>query len=113
MKRNIKLALVVFTLGVSAIISRAQDDNGEPGGLPPGDGGNDGPGGPPPGELGGGGPGGPGNFNHNGGPSGNFDPAQFQQRMLDQTRTNLNVTNDDEEWTAIKPLVQKVMDARR
>ena len=43
---------------------------------------------------------------------GNFDPAQFQQHMLEQTRQSLNVTNDDE-WTAIQPLVQKVMEARR
>jgi hypothetical protein len=93
----------------------AQDDNGGgPGGPPPGQpgdggpggagdsGGNGGPGGPPPGNFGNGGPGG----------SGNFDPAQFQQRMMEQTRQSLNVTNDDE-WTAIEPLVQKVMDARR
>jgi hypothetical protein len=78
----------------------AQDDNGG------------GPGGPPPGEPGNGGPGGPGDFGGPGGPGGNFDPAQFQQRMLDQMRKSLDVTNDDE-WTVIQPLVQKVMDARR
>jgi hypothetical protein len=47
-----------------------------------------------------------------GGPGGNFDPAQFRQRMMEQTRKNLDVTND-EEWTVIQTLVQKVMDARR
>src|SRR5579862_2785881 len=47
-----------------------------------------------------------------GGPGGNFDPAQFRQFMMDRIRENLSVTNDDE-WTAIQPLVQKVMDARR
>ena len=95
---------------------QAQDDNGGgPGGPPPGQpgdggpggpgdsGGNGGPGGPPPGDFGNGGPGGPG---------GGFDPAQFQQRMMEQTRQSLNVTNDDE-WTAIQPLVKEVMDARR
>ncbi len=92
---------------------QAQDDNGGgPGGPPPGqpgDGGpggpgdSGGPGGPPPGNFGNGGPGGPG---------AGFDPAQFEQRMMEQTRQSLNVTNDDE-WTAIQPLVQKVMEARR
>jgi hypothetical protein len=32
--------------------------------------------------------------------------------MMDQIRKNLSVTND-EEWSAIQPLVQKVMDTRR
>ena len=56
----------------------------------------------------GGGPGGPGG----GGPGGNFDPAQFRQHMMDQVRKNLNVTNDDE-WSVIQSLVEKVMDTRR
>jgi len=43
---------------------------------------------------------------------GNFDPAQFQQRMLDNIRERLAFTNDTE-WAAVQPLVQKVMDARR
>jgi hypothetical protein len=41
----------------------------------------------------------------------NFDPAQMQQMMLDRYRQMLEVTSDDE-WTVIKPLVQKVMEAR-
>ena len=49
------------------------------------------------------GPGGPGGMN--------FDPAQMQQMMLDRNREMLEVSNDDE-WAAIKPLVQKVMEAR-
>lgn len=111
MKNIIRLALIILTVGASALISRAQDDNDGPGGPPPGDDG--GPGGPPPGELGGGGPpGGPNDMNRNGGPGGGFDPAQFEQRMLEQTRKDLSVTNDDE-WAAIQPLVQKVMEARR
>jgi hypothetical protein len=40
------------------------------------------------------------------------DPAQFQQQMLDRIRENLNFTNDTD-WSAVQPLVQKVMDARR
>ena len=43
---------------------------------------------------------------------GNFDPAQFQQRMMDNIRDQLNFTNDTE-WSAVQPLIQKVMDARR
>src|SRR5262245_13083433 len=46
------------------------------------------------------------------GNGGNFDTAQFQQRMLERTRENLEV-KDDAEWKALEPLVQKVMDARR
>jgi hypothetical protein len=47
-----------------------------------------------------------------GGPGGNFDPAKFEERMLERVRQNLTITND-EEWTAVQPLVQKVMQARR
>ncbi|MDE3066146.1 MAG: hypothetical protein KGJ60_01200 [Verrucomicrobiota bacterium] len=56
-----------------------------------------------------GGPGGPG-----GGPGRfrNFDPAQFQQRMMDNIRDRLGFTNDTD-WNAVQPLVQKVLDARR
>lgn len=47
-----------------------------------------------------------------GGPGGgNFDPAQMQQRMMERTKENLEIT-DETEWKAIEPLVQKVMDAR-
>src|SRR5438105_1263358 len=42
---------------------------------------------------------------------GNFDPSQFQQRMMDNYKERLEIT-DDTEWNAIKPLIQKVMDAR-
>ena len=47
-----------------------------------------------------------------GGGRGNFDPAQFQQRMMDRVRQQLNFTNDTD-WSAVQPLVQKVMDAQR
>jgi len=43
---------------------------------------------------------------------GNFDPAQFQQRMLENVRDRLAFTNDTD-WAAVQPLVQKVLDARR
>jgi len=43
---------------------------------------------------------------------GNFDPAQMQQRIMDNVRDELNFTNDTD-WSAVQPLVQKVMDARR
>ena len=43
---------------------------------------------------------------------GNFDPAQMQQRMMENIRAQLNFTNDTD-WSAVQPLVQKVMDARR
>jgi len=58
----------------------------------------------------GGGGGGRGGFAGGGG--GNFDPAQFQQQMMDRTRERLGITNDTD-WSAVQPLVQKVMDARR
>ena len=47
-----------------------------------------------------------------GGQGGNFDPAQFQQRMMERVREDLGFTNDTD-WNAVQPLVQKVMDARR
>ncbi len=56
------------------------------------------------------------NNNNNGGGGGggrrNFDPAQFQQRMMDNIRDQLDFTNDTD-WSAVQPLIQKVMDARR
>ena len=54
--------------------------------------------------------GGGGGFGGRGG--GNFDPAQFQQRMMDRYRDQLEFTNDAD-WNAVQPLVQKVMDAQR
>jgi hypothetical protein len=62
---------------------------------------------------GGGGNGG-GGFGGGGGGGGGFrnmTPAQMQQRMLDRYRQDLNFTNDAD-WSAVQPLVQKVLDAR-
>jgi hypothetical protein len=56
--------------------------------------------------------GGPGGGQGGGGQFRNFDPAQFQQRMMDNIRDQLDFTNDTD-WSAVQPLVQKVMDARR
>ncbi len=48
-----------------------------------------------------------------GGPGGgNFDPAQMQQMMMQRYQEQLGITNDAD-WSAIQPLVQKVMDAQR
>lgn len=43
---------------------------------------------------------------------GNFDPAEFQQRMMDNVKERLAFTNDTE-WAVVQPLVQKVFDTRR
>ena len=43
---------------------------------------------------------------------GNFDPAQFQQDMLNRYKERLEIT-DDTEWNAIKPLIEKVTTAQR
>ena len=57
--------------------------------------------------------GGQGGGQRGGGPGGrNFDPAQMQQRMMDNLKEQLEIT-DETEWKAVQPLVQKVMDARR
>jgi hypothetical protein len=87
LNRIIPLCAMAATLALSVGTLFAQD-NGN---------GNDGQGG--------------GRRNRQGG-GGNFDPAQFQQRMMDSIRDRLNFTNDTD-WSAVQPLVQKVFDARR
>ena len=47
-----------------------------------------------------------------GGDRGNFDPAEFQKRMMERVREPLEVTSDDE-WKVIEPRGTKVMEARR
>jgi hypothetical protein len=42
----------------------------------------------------------------------NMSPEEMRQFFLDRVRERLEV-KDDAEWNALKPLVQKVMDARR
>jgi len=59
----------------------------------------------------GGGPGGGGPSGGGRGP-GNFDPAQAQQRMMDNVKERLAFTNDTD-WAVVQPLVQKILDTRR
>jgi Spy/CpxP family protein refolding chaperone len=64
------------------------------------------------GNGGNGGGGGGGGFGGGGGGGfRNMDPAQRQQFMLNAVRDQLGFTNDTE-WSAVQPLVQKVLDAR-
>lgn len=88
MKRVITLCAMATTLGLGTGSLLAQDNGGGGGGQ-------------------GGGENGGGGFRR-----GNFDPAQMQQRIMDNVREQLNFTNDTD-WSAVQPLVQKVMDARR
>lgn len=91
MNKLFALCGIVAALFVGVSTASAQDDNG-------GGGGNRG-----------GGGGGGGGYGRGGG---NFDPAQFEQRMMDRIRDQLGYTNDTD-WNAVQPLVQKVFDARR
>ena len=92
LNRILSLCAVAATLALSATSLFAQDNN------------NADQGGQRRQRQGGqGGQGGPGR--------GNWDPAQMQQRMMDRYQEQLGFTNDTE-WTAVKPLVQKVMEAR-
>jgi hypothetical protein len=43
---------------------------------------------------------------------GNFDPSQFQPRRTADLREQMGIT-DDNEWTAVQALIQKVTDAQR
>jgi len=54
----------------------------------------------------------PGRNQQDRGQRGNFDPAQFQQRMMDNLRERFGVT-DDAEWKIISERLTKVMEARR
>ena len=45
------------------------------------------------------------------GQRGNFDPAAFQQQMMDRMKTDLKATDD--EWKVIQPKLEKVMTAQR
>jgi len=89
LNRILSLCAVAATLALSTTSLLAQDNNnGDQGGQ----------------RRQRGGPGGPG--------GGNWDPAQMQQRLLEGVRDRLGFTNDTE-WSAVQPLVQKVLDARR
>lgn len=43
--------------------------------------------------------------------AGNFDPAQFRQRMMERIQENLGASN--EEWKVIEPLLADVMEKQR
>ena len=89
MNRILALLGIAAALCLSAGNLSAQDNGGGQGGARRGNGG------------------GGGGFR-----GGNFDPAQMQQRMMDNVKERLGFTNDTD-WNAVQPLVQKVMDARR
>jgi len=93
MKKMLALLAVAAALCVSADNLQAQPNGGGGGGG---------------GRRGGGGAGG---FGGGGGGFQQMDPAQRQQMMMDRVKEQLSITNDTE-WSAIEPLVQKVMDAR-
>ena len=97
LNRIISLCAVAAALALSVDSVFAQQDNGNGGGNGNGNGGQRR-------NRQGGGPG--------GGGGGNFDPAQMQQRIMDNVRDQLNFTNDTD-WSAVQPLVQKVLEARR
>ena len=86
MKLNRMIALCAMALAMTAGSLLAQD-NGGGGGQ-------------------GGGQGGGGGYRQR------FDPQQMQQRIMDNIRDHLEFTNDTD-WSAVQPLVQKVLDARR
>jgi hypothetical protein len=60
---------------------------------------------------GGGGRRGGGGGGGQGGPGGNFDPAQMRQRMMDRMKEQLGA--DDAAWKVLEPRLTKVMDANR
>ena len=108
LNRIITLCAMAATLAIGTTSLLAQNGGGGGGFGGGGFGGGGGGGGG--GRRGGGG----GGFGGGQG-GGNFDPAamqqQMQQRQLDNIRQTLDYTNDTE-WDAIRPLVQKVLDAQ-
>ena len=43
---------------------------------------------------------------------GNFDPAEFRQRRMDDLKERLEI-KDDAEWKAVEPLIGKVMESQQ
>lgn len=82
-----KLMLVAAVAAGLCLSAQAQDNNQGQGGRQ--------------GRGQGGGPGG----------GGQFDPAQFRQRMIERYKEQLEIT-DEGEWKAIQPMVEKVSEAR-
>jgi hypothetical protein len=96
-QRAIWTTLAALFLSLSLAGMACAQDNG--GGPPPG--GQGGPGGPP-----GGAPG----DNGGGGGRRRFDPQQMMQYRMNQVKEDLGASDD--EWTALQPKVQKVMEAQ-
>src|ERR1700749_4115740 len=94
LNRILTICAMAATLALSAASTFAQDNGG---------GGN---GGGQNGDQGG------GQRRNRGGGGGGFDPAQMQQSLMDSLQDQLGFTNDTD-WDAVKPLVQKVLDATR
>ena len=93
MKSKPTILLSALALAASTILATAQDAATPPTTTPPAGGNNNG-----------------GNRQRGqGGQGGNFQ--DFMQRMNDRLKTSLKVT--DEEWTVLKPLVEKVQTAQR
>ncbi len=101
LNRMITMCAVAMTLALSIGDTFAQINNG--GGNGGGGFGNGG---------GNGGGFGNGGGRRNRGNGGNFDPAQMMQRRLDNVRQQLDFTNDTD-WSAVQPLVQKVLEAQQ
>jgi hypothetical protein len=97
LNRMITMCAVAAALALGIGDAFAQNNNG--GGF--GNGGGNG-----------GGFGNNGGRRNRGGNGGNFDPAQMQQRRLDNIRQQLDFTNDAD-WSAVEPLFQKVLDAQQ
>jgi hypothetical protein len=93
-RRFLTFFVFVLTALLVPTLSFAQDQGGGGGGNQQGGGGGGGR------NRGGGGPGG-----------GNFDPAQFRQRMMDRLKEELGATDD--EWKVLEPKVDKVMTAQQ
>ena len=53
----------------------------------------------------------PGSSNNSGGDRGRFNPEEFRKRMAEQMKTSLKV--NDDEWSVLQPLIEKVMDKQR
>jgi hypothetical protein len=87
LSRNLFAAALAATLSLGALSALAQDANNNQGGNRR--------------NRGQGGPGG-----------GNFDPAQFRQRMMERVREEFGV-KDDDEWKIISERIEKVDAARR
>lgn len=89
LNRILTMCAMAITLAIGATSLMAQGGGGQSGGQ--GGGGNGG--------------GGPGGWR-------NMTPEQRQERMLSGIQDRLGFTNDTD-WSAVKPMVQKVLDARR